>query len=499
MAIYHYSGQVVTRSAGRSSVAASAYRSAVKMTDARTGEVHDFTRKEGVYHSEVMTPDHAPAWMSDREALWQSVEEVERRKDAQLAREFNIALPVELTTQQQIDLARDFVKKEFVDRGMVAQLDLHDLLSHNPHFHAMLSMRDIEGDGWGKKNRDWNDKALLQHWREAWAETANRHLAQAGHAVRIDHRSLADQGANDREPQTHMGQHATAVERKTGEPSRRRQDWQEAMQARAQEAAAAKVEEAALAAELAVAQHQVEVLELDLAEAELDQRIKPRPVPQPERLPRAPARASTEIRRDLEQVRGQFEEPSTIVDRSDVVLQARKRAAEAQRRLEDMELEAGKRRNHVDDGRERLKSTRKQLSAWKSEHPFMRWWHEHVLPVKAAQAMERTITKIEGKLPDIVKAAKRSDAQIKAALQEHIQARDGLLATRQGMIEKLEVLAKPERERLAQLELELSKAIEREKPSEVQQPKPEPAQAQPARWVDGERSEPSRSYPRPRG
>lgn len=130
----------------------------------------------------------------------------------------------------------------------------------------------------------------------------------------------------------------------------------------------------------------------------------------------------------------------------------------------------------------------------------MRWWHEHVRPVKAAQDMERTIASLEAKLPDAVKAVKSADAQLKVALQEYIQARDGLLETRQGMIEKLEELAKPERERIAQLEVELSQALEREKPKQAPEPPQAMEQAQPARWVDCERSEPARSsYPRPRG
>lgn len=498
MAIYHFAGQVLSRSAGRSSVAASAYRSAQKMTDSRTGEIHDFTRKAGVDHSEVMTPDHAPAWMSDREALWQSVEEVERRKDAQLAREFNIALPVELSHEQQRELMRDFVHTEFVSRGMVADCNMHDLASHNPHFHAQLSMRSIEGEGWGKKNRDWNDKGLLEHWRKAWADTANRHLERAGLSERIDHRSLADQGINDREPQKHLGQHAVAVERKTGEPSRRRQDWQEAMQTRAQEAAATKMQEASIAAELATAERELEILGLDLAELQLDEKVAA--AQRAERLPRAPAPMSAdETRRALAQAREHFEEPATIADRADVVMDARLRAVEAQRKFEDVDLEAGKRRGHVEEGRKRLKTTRQQLSKWKEEHPFMRWWHEHVRPVKAVQTMEQRIAKIESKMPQVVEAAKRADSRLNTALNEHVQARDELITTRQGLIEKLELLAKPERERIAELELKLSQALEREAPPEAHKPDLDAMQATPARWVDGERSEPQRSYPRPKG
>lgn len=192
------------------------------MVDQRTGNRHDFTRKGGVDGWEQMTPAHAPDWMKDPAACWNSVEAFERRADAQTAREINMALPRELTTGQMKDLTRAWVQKNCVDRGMVATVAWHDLDSENPHAHVMLTMREIDGDGWSKKKaRQWNDKALLNQWRETWANEANAALEAAGSRERIDHRSLKDQGL-DRVPTRHMGPKATAMERRGETPERQR-------------------------------------------------------------------------------------------------------------------------------------------------------------------------------------------------------------------------------------------------------------------------------------
>ena len=192
------------------------------MVDQRTGNRHDFTRKGGVDGWEQMTPAHAPDWMKDPAACWNSVEAFERRADAQTAREINMALPRELTTGQMKDLTRAWVQKNCVDRGMVATVAWHDLDSENPHAHVMLTMREIDGDGWSKKKaRQWNDKALLNQWRETWANEANAALEAAGSRERIDHRSLKDQGL-DRVPTRHMGPKATAMERRGETPDRQR-------------------------------------------------------------------------------------------------------------------------------------------------------------------------------------------------------------------------------------------------------------------------------------
>lgn len=212
MAIYHMSAQIIGRSAGRSSVAAAAYRSAERIRDERTGQIHDYTKRHGI-ESEIHTPGSAPEWMRDRSRLWNAAEEAETRKDAQLAREMNIALPKELSADEQKELVRSFVREEFVKRGMVADVAYHHNDPDNPHAHVMLTLRDVTPEGFGSKNRDWNHRDLLDAWREKWEEHANQALERAGRNERIDHRTLEAQGIN-REPTRHLGPAAAAMERK---------------------------------------------------------------------------------------------------------------------------------------------------------------------------------------------------------------------------------------------------------------------------------------------
>ena len=214
MAIYHFSAKVISRAAGSSALASAAYRSASRLHDQRLDRHHDFSNKAGVVHSEVLLPDGAPEHLSDRERLWNEVEAAELRKDAQLAREIEFAIPREMTKEQGIELARDFVRDEFVDRGMIADLNVHwdigaDGLA-KPHAHVMLTMREVGEDGFGKKNRDWNRTDLLKKWRERWSEHVNERLAQLDIDARIDHRSLEVQGI-DLEPQHKIGPAASRM------------------------------------------------------------------------------------------------------------------------------------------------------------------------------------------------------------------------------------------------------------------------------------------------
>ncbi len=210
MAIYHFSVNIISRSAGRSATAAAAYRAAEKIRDNRTGEIHDYTNKKGVDEKFILAPFSAPSWVYNRSSLWNKVEEVERRKDSQLAREINVAIPTELDKTQQIKLVKEFVRKEFVKEGMVADVAFHNLESHNPHAHIMLTMREIEKDGFKKKNREWNKRELLEKKREAWAAETNKVLELAGIESKIDHRSYEAQGIN-RIPQIHLGSAVTAM------------------------------------------------------------------------------------------------------------------------------------------------------------------------------------------------------------------------------------------------------------------------------------------------
>ena len=208
MAIYHFSAKIISRAAGSSALAAAAYRSASRLHDERLGRHHDFSNKAGVVHSEVLLPEGAPEAWQDREQLWNDVEAAELRKDAQLAREVEFAIPRELNQVEGIRLARDFVEREFVSRGMVADLNVHwDIApdgNPKPHAHVMLSLREVTKEGFGAKVRDWNRTELLTHWREAWESHVNGRLAELDIDARIDHRSLEAQGI-DLEPQNKIG------------------------------------------------------------------------------------------------------------------------------------------------------------------------------------------------------------------------------------------------------------------------------------------------------
>ena len=194
MAIYSMRMQVIGRSAGRSATAAAAYRSGEEIKDERTGKSHDYTGKSDIYDSEILLPEGAPERLGDRVTLWNEVERVEKRKDAQLSREVMIALPAELTHEQKQALTREYVRGEFTGQGMIADIGYHDFDSHNPHAHIMLTMRSVDEDGFGKKRRDWNRRQVLERQRKAWEEYANRALERAGFNERIDHRSLKEQG-----------------------------------------------------------------------------------------------------------------------------------------------------------------------------------------------------------------------------------------------------------------------------------------------------------------
>jgi Ti-type conjugative transfer relaxase TraA len=214
MAIFHLSVKVISRSSGRSAVAAAAYRGAERLHDERLDRDHDFTNKDGVVHSEVLLPEGAPEEFADREKLWNAVETAEKRKDAQLAREVEFAIPRELTKGQGIELAREFVEAEFVAKGMIADLNVHwDIGADGqpkPHAHVMLTMREVDGDGFGAKVRDWNKAELVEQWRERWAEHVNERLAELDIDARIDHRSLEAQGIA-LEPQDKIGPAASRM------------------------------------------------------------------------------------------------------------------------------------------------------------------------------------------------------------------------------------------------------------------------------------------------
>lgn len=199
MASYHLSAKIVGRSDGRSAVAAAAYRSGGQFVREETGQAYDYSRKGGIVSTDLLTPADAPDWAKDRASLWNAVEAKEKRKNSQLAREIELALPNELEPDQARQLVLDWSQRELVALGMCADVCIHDPEPvagepRNRHAHVLCTVRHFDGGEWAKnKDRAWNDVALLERWRESWAEAQNEALRAVGSSARVDHRSLEAQ------------------------------------------------------------------------------------------------------------------------------------------------------------------------------------------------------------------------------------------------------------------------------------------------------------------
>ena len=223
MAIYHLSMKIISRSNGYSAVASAAYRSGSLMLDERTGLTHDYTRKSGVAEAVILTPATAPAWCTNRAELWNAVEKAERRKNSQLAREIELAIPHELPQDAARETVLAFVRENFVSQGMIADVAFHHMDKTNPHAHIMLTTRAVGPAGFGGKVRDWNDRTHAETWRASWADHANRALANAGYQEEIDHRSYERQGL-EKTPGIHLGKSACAMETRGIETERGEQN-----------------------------------------------------------------------------------------------------------------------------------------------------------------------------------------------------------------------------------------------------------------------------------
>lgn len=259
MAIFHLSVKTISRGKGQSAVASAAYRSGSKLYDERYEETHNYANKRFVEYSEIQLPKQAPEAYKDRATLWNAVEKAEKAKNARLAREIELALPKEISLDQQMKLVHDYVQTNFVDQGMVADWSIHNPQPDkdnpekpaNPHVHIMLTVRSIKKNGtWAPKKRsrykldengqkiplidpktgkqklgarnakqwereyvsynDWNDQDNVEKWRKNWAEACNLLLKPD---QQIDHRSYKRQG-NEQIPTQHEGHYAQALERK---------------------------------------------------------------------------------------------------------------------------------------------------------------------------------------------------------------------------------------------------------------------------------------------
>ncbi|WP_053086299.1 MobQ family relaxase [Klebsiella michiganensis] len=194
MAMFHLSFNMLKRSAGKSSCYLAAYNARERIEDVRTGDVYDYSYRSDLFHHCILAPEHTPLNIVENSAvLWNEIEKIEKRKDAQLSRYFDIAIPVELDNDTKIALVKNYCKRNFVSKGMIADISFHDLDGHNPHAHVMLTLREITPQGFGNKNRSWNEHDLMDEWRASWSRMSNRALERAGSANRMDHRSLAAQ------------------------------------------------------------------------------------------------------------------------------------------------------------------------------------------------------------------------------------------------------------------------------------------------------------------
>ena len=253
MAIFHCQIKIISRGKGKTATAAAAYRSGTKIVDDEFGETHDYTRKGGVVFSEILLCVNAPSKYSDRQTLWNEVQKIEKQKNAQLCREVEVALPIEFSHDEQIEVVREYIKKNFTDKGMIADWSLHDKSDGNPHAHILLTMRPLKQNGeWGAKRKDsyalddngnripvidqktgkqkigargrkmwerisiqstdWNDQTKAEEWRKSWADICNEHLKGQAH---IDHRSYARQG-KEQIPMLHESYAARKIAKRGG-------------------------------------------------------------------------------------------------------------------------------------------------------------------------------------------------------------------------------------------------------------------------------------------
>ena len=253
LAIFHCQIKIISRGKGKTATAAAAYRSGTKIVDDEFGETHDYTRKGGVVFSEILLCVNAPSKYSDRQTLWNEVQKIEKQKNAQLCREVEVALPIEFSRNEQIEVVREYIKKNFTDKGMIADWSLHDKSDGNPHAHILLTMRPLKPNGeWGAKRKDsyalddngnripvidqktgkqkigargrkmwerisiqstdWNDQTKAEEWRKSWADICNEHLKGQAH---IDHRSYARQG-KEQLPMLHESYAARKIVKRGG-------------------------------------------------------------------------------------------------------------------------------------------------------------------------------------------------------------------------------------------------------------------------------------------
>ena len=445
MAIFHLSVKTVSRSAGRSATASAAYRAGCKITDERTGEIHDYTRKGGVESAAIILPDNAPEWARDRAKLWNTAEQAETRKNSTVAREFEIALPAELSPAERERLAYDFTRELVARHGMAADVAIHapgkEGDNRNHHAHILLTTRRLGADGIGDKTRELDSAktgaAIVKEWRERFATLQNERLREAGHSVQVDHRSHIERCAQA-EPTQHLGPTATAIERRTGQRSRKGQQHDRT--------AAERREKARQAVQL-----QRQGVELDRSIADLSGEIHQAQREQAERE-RTWRMSATELAAEIERQR-----PPRVLDlveRDQAVLKAEGERQELQRR-------------HTEAGSTSARA-RDQAQAWREDHKVQALLHDKGVrqaPVLRELEEERQAQHTEWqRLGPLVLDAELRARHARDVAQQRIQSDQAPVLAKVAELEKL-------RQAKACQELEKKQRQEAERRAEREQRK----------------------------
>lgn len=451
MAIFHLSVKTISRSAGRSATAAAAYRAGCKITDERTGEIHDYTRKGGVESAAVILPDNAPEWARDRAQLWNAAEQAEKRKNSTVAREFEIALPAELSPAEREKLAHDFARELVNRHGVAADVAIHapgkEGDNRNHHAHILLTTRRLGPDGLGEKTRELDDqktgKELVKQWRERFATLQNERLREAGHAVQVDHRSHAERGL-EAEPTRHLGPTASAIERRTGERSRKGQQHdQDALERLARAKALGELERQGKAADRSIIDlsGDIEAAKRDRARAQQQEREAQAERQRLERM------SSRELTQEIARLR-----PPRVFD-----------LAERDPAVIEADRERHALGEQYQEAREREAMARHEAEQWRQAHPLRAKAHDAGV-FRSAYLDERAKTEAEARqewlavVPRIEDAAlrgrqARSDAEVRiTAEQRPIRAKVAELEAMQR--EKARQEREAEAKRLAQKRLE---------------------------------------------
>lgn len=490
MAIYHLSVKTISRSAGRTATAAAAYRAGVRITDERTGEIHDYGRKRGIESATLIVPDNAPEWARDRHLLWNAAEQAERRRNSTVAREFEIALPAELSPEGRAELAHDFARRIVKTHRCAADVCIHAPSrggdQRNYHAHILLTTRRLGPDGLAEKTREMDDKTtgpeLVKLWRETFAVLQNAWLQRAGLASRVDHRTLEAQRI-ERPATRHLGPAATGFERRTRRPSHRRSissapgrrqslslsrrvqghetaliDAEKTIQGLSEELAAAQAEREWAAAEARAAR--------EAAAREARRRAK---AEEAERRARAErerieAMSSQELASEIGRLRPG--DPGRLVEADPVVIEAR----EAAERLSGLREEASN----------ALALAERQEAAWRLQHAYRARLHD--------SGVWRS-----DDLDDIEERREAAQARLQEVSPDLVRAKERLQHVRTVAQVRITDEQRPARERVAKLE-ELRQAKERQEKEQAWWREQEAIRQAQERQAQAERQQVAREF-----